>query len=111
MKKLLANDDGATLVEYAILLCLVAGIAIAGLKSLGNSIDTTMAQTASVLAANSFSTGGGSTDASGNQGSSSGSDSGSSSGSGGNIGNGQGNGNGNGTGESGNNGHGHNGKG
>jgi Flp pilus assembly pilin Flp len=38
---MLKNDDGASLVEYALLIALVAGAAIAGLHALGGTLNAT----------------------------------------------------------------------
>lgn len=39
--KMLANEDGASLVEYALIIALVAGLTITGLKQLSTGINTT----------------------------------------------------------------------
>lgn len=39
MNKMLKNNSGASLVEYALLLCMVAGLALSGLHTLGTALD------------------------------------------------------------------------
>ena len=40
VRRLLADDRGATMVEYALMVALVAAVAIAGVTALGGSLNT-----------------------------------------------------------------------
>jgi pilus assembly protein Flp/PilA len=45
-KAMLANEDGATLVEYALVVALIAVVAILALTSLGKNASTTLSTAA-----------------------------------------------------------------
>lgn len=45
-KKFFRNEDGATLVEYALIIALVAIVALAGIKLLGSSSNNTLSNAA-----------------------------------------------------------------
>ncbi len=40
LKRLVANEDGATMVEYALMVALIAAVAVAAVTSLGSTINS-----------------------------------------------------------------------
>ena len=46
IKKFFRNEDGATLVEYALIIALVAIVALAGIKLLGSNSNNTLSSAA-----------------------------------------------------------------
>ncbi len=46
---MLKNDDGASLVEYALIIALVAGLAVTALNALGGSISSSATQMGSTI--------------------------------------------------------------
>jgi pilus assembly protein Flp/PilA len=48
-KAMLSNDDGATLVEYALVVALIAVVAIVALTTLGKNANTTLGSAASSI--------------------------------------------------------------
>lgn len=50
MQTLLANDEGQDLVEYALLVCLIALAAITGVKSVASAVNTVFTNISGSLA-------------------------------------------------------------
>lgn len=50
IKNIIRNEDGATLVEYALIIALVAIVALGAIKLLGTSANTTLSNAAGQIA-------------------------------------------------------------
>ncbi|MCR6643949.1 MAG: Flp family type IVb pilin [Terricaulis sp.] len=59
LKKFIANEDGATAIEYGLIAALVGVAIIAGVGALGDSLDTTFQNVSDELTANNTPAGGG----------------------------------------------------
>lgn len=57
VRQLVKNEDGATAVEYAIIVALIAIVAIAGATSLGTAVNGTLSNAAAAMPSGSGGTG------------------------------------------------------